>query len=103
MRSRNARRLLAASVGALATVALGSPALAGHVHYVMTPNGACHQVASGQTSISDVDHGGYHRYHDNVHLGATGPDGPTTDLLGQGNAKVAVYKAGPAPAVCDGD
>jgi hypothetical protein len=103
MRSRNARRLLAATVGALATVALGTPALAGHVHYVVTPNGACHQVASGQTSIDDVDHGGYHRYHDNVHVGATGPAGDTNDLLGHGKARVAVYKAMDAPAVCFGD
>ena len=41
------------------------PAQAGHDHYIVTPNGACHQVAAGQTSIDDPSHGGYHRFHDN--------------------------------------
>ena len=36
-----------------------------------TPNGKCHQVAKGQTSINNPDHGGYHRFHVNVHQGAT--------------------------------
>jgi hypothetical protein len=90
--------------GALAASMMAGPALAGHVHYVMTPNGTCHEVASGQTSIADADHGGFHRFHDNVHLGATGDTGTTGDNnLGDGNAPVALYKEGPAPAACDGD
>ncbi len=46
------------------------PAGAAHPHYVVTPNGECHAVADGQTSIDDEDHGGYHRFHHNVHLHA---------------------------------
>jgi hypothetical protein len=83
---------------------LSGPALAGHVHYVMTPNGQCHQVASGQTAIADADHGGFHQFHDHVHLGATGnAETAGDDYLGKGSAAVALYKEGPAPAVCDGD
>lgn len=98
------RRALVIGVGALAASMMAGPAFAAHVHYVMTPNGACHQVASGQTSIADADHGGFHQFHDHVHLGATGGTGTAgDDYLGNGNALVAIYKAGPAPAVCDGD
>lgn len=92
------------AAGAFAASALAGPALAGHVHYVKTPNGECHEVASGQTSIADADHGGFHQFHDHVHLGATGDTGTAgDDNLGNGNAAVAIYKEGPAPAVCDGD
>ena len=64
-----------------------------HDHDVMTPNGTCHQVVAGQTGVTDPDHGGSHRYHANVHLGATeSADNP--DSLGDGNAKVQVFKAG---------
>lgn len=98
MSKQSTRRAVTILGAGLAATMLGGPAFAGHVHYVMTPNGACHQVGSGQTSIEDVDHGGYHQFHDHVHIGATGDD-----HLGNGHAAVAVYKAGPAPAVCDGD
>jgi len=54
------------------------PAAAGHDHYMRTPSGKCHQVAQGQTAISESDHGGYHRYHVNVHLGLAG-DGTIND------------------------
>lgn len=54
------------------------PAAAGHDHYMLTPSGKCHQVAQGQTAISDIDHGGFHRYHFNVHLGRAG-DGTLND------------------------
>lgn len=100
---RNSMRATAAAVGALAALTVGGPALAGHVHYVATPNGQCRPVAQGQTAISDPAHGGFHRFHDNVHLGATGPAGTDgDDNLGQGNAAAQVYKEGPAPAQCDG-
>jgi hypothetical protein len=97
------RKSLIAAAIVTAGIAIGaSPASAGHDHYVMTPNGNCHQVASGQTGITDTTHGGYHRFHDNVHLGATeSSDNP--DSLGDGRAQVEVFRAGPAPAVCDGD
>lgn len=86
-----------------AGLAVGAvPASAGHDHYVMTPNGKCHQVAAGQTGITDTGHGGYHQYHEHVHIGAT-ESVENPDTLGDGNAEVEVFKAGPAPAVCDGD
>ena len=81
-----------------AVVALGAaPAVAGHDHYIVTPNGKCHQVAAGQTSIDDPGHGGYHQFHDHVHTGAAAPDNKT---LGHGNARVEVYKAADAPDIC---
>jgi len=74
-----------------ATVLGAAPAEAAHDHFLVTPNGQCHQVAQGQTGISDPDHGGYHRYHFNVHLGAT--ESPTApDTLGDGRSRVNVYK-----------
>lgn len=102
------RRFFAVFVTAVTTAGLGVavtalPASAAHTHYVATPNGKCHQVAEGQTSISDGSHDGYHRYHDNVHLGATGDPGTEgDDNLGHGHGEAKVYKEGPAPAVCDG-
>ena len=70
------------------------PAFAGHDHFVETPNGKCHQVAKGQTSINDSTHGGYHRFHANVHVGAT--DDGNRDL-GKGHSRVNVYKENPPP------
>lgn len=97
------KRLLIAGSIAVASLAIwATPASAGHDHYVMTPNGKCHQVGAGQTGITDPGHGGYHQFHDNVHLGAT-ESAENPDSLGDGNANVQVFKAGPAPAVCDGD
>jgi len=94
------------SIGLAVAIAGGlapaTAAWAGHDHYVLTPNGKCHQIGSGQTAIDDPGHGGYHRIHANVHLGAT-ESGTAPDTLGDGNAAVNLYKAGPAPAVCDGD
>ena len=82
-------------------VAPTAAAWAAHDHYVLTPNGKCHQVASGQTGIADPAHGGYHRFHVNVHLGATESD-TAPDRLGDGRSAVSVYREGPAPAICDG-
>jgi hypothetical protein len=59
------------AISAAGIIASGTIALAGHDHYVLTPNGKCHQVAAGQTAIDDPGHGGRHRYHANVHIGAT--------------------------------
>ena len=92
------RHILAAAMLAAAIVATSAtPALAGHDHYVVTPNGQCHQVASGQTSIDDAAHGGYHQFHVHVHTGAAAPDNRT---LGHGHAAVEVYKAADAPSIC---
>ncbi len=100
------KRVLIAGAIAVAGLAIGAtPAAADHDHYVLTPNGKCHQVAAGQTGIADAGHGGFHKFHVNVHVGATEtPDrDPNPDSLGDGKANVQVFKAGPAPAVCDGN
>lgn len=91
------RSLVVALLVAGTMVAPAVPALATHDHHVVTPNGKCHQVAQGQTAIADPDHGGYHRFHVNVHLGATGED---NRVLGKGNAGVEVYKGADAPDSC---
>lgn len=102
------RRATAVVMTMLATTVVGivlteTSASASHAHYVATPNGECHEVAEGQTSISEGENGGYHRYHEHVHLGATGDPGTSgDDNLGQGNGEAKVYKEGPAPAECDG-
>lgn len=57
---------------ALLLVGLAPAALAGHAHWIDTPGTCLEDVGSGQTSISDPSHGGYHRFHDNVHLGVPG-------------------------------
>lgn len=71
------------AAGALALVA--APADAGHEHFVVIDNPVdgtttCQYIGSGQTSISDADHGGYHRIHDNVHAGRPGSDANGTDV-----------------------
>ena len=71
------------------TLSVGS-AYAAHDHFVVTPNGNCHQVARGQTAISNHAHGGYHQFHDHVHFGATGGPGGTVKL-GDGHSQVAVH------------
>jgi hypothetical protein len=82
---------VALSVTALVVV-LAAPAFAGHDHFIETPNGKCHQVAQGQTSIEDPTHGGYHKFHVNVHLGAA-----DSGVLGHGNSNVHVYREDPPP------
>ena len=84
------RRSFTVAVSAAAlVVAMAGPAFAGHDHFVETPNAQCHQVAKGQTSIDDASHGGYHRFHSNVHVGATDE---TNRDLGMGHSPVNVYK-----------
>ena len=81
--------VVGASVGAALLAA--TPAEAAHDHFLVTPNGQCHQVAQGQTGIADAEHGGFHRYHANVHLAGTeGLSAP--DALGDGRSRVNVYK-----------
>lgn len=91
------RTLVVAAAAVFAMAMSAAPAVAGHDHYVVTPNGKCHQVAAGQTAIADEAHGGYHQFHDHVHTGAAAPDNRT---LGHGNAAVLVYKAADAPEIC---
>lgn len=86
------KRMFTTALGVLAlTVGTALPAFAAHDHFVETPNGNCHQVAKGQTAIDDPTHGGYHRFHSNVHIGAT--DSTNRDL-GKGHSPVNVYKDG---------
>lgn len=91
------RILITATLAAALAVSTAAPALAGHDHYVVTPNGRCHQVAAGQTSIDEESHGGFHQFHMHVHTGAAAPDNRT---LGHGNGAVEVYKAADAPDIC---
>lgn len=80
------------SMVATAAVALGlmaTPALAEHEHFINTPGTCVENVARGQTSIDDASHGGYHRFHTNVHLGATDEG---NQVLGQGHSRVHVGK-----------
>lgn len=60
----------AGSVGLLA-----APAGAAHDHFLRTPNGGCHQVASGSTAR-------HHHFHEQVHEGVGkygGPLDPTVE------------------------
>ena len=92
------KRMFVLTVAVLSLLAMSAlPAAASHDHYIVTPNGECHQVASGQTSIDDPSHGGYHQFHDHVHTGAAAPDNKT---LGHGHAAAQVYKAADAPDIC---
>ncbi len=62
-----------AALGA-ATLALGllGAARAEHAHWLETPGTCVEDLGSGQTEISDAQHGGYHRLHVNFHLGVPG-------------------------------
>ena len=86
------RKLLVSSALVAGGLTLGAtPAFAGHDHFIVTPNGSCQQIGFGQTEISDSSHGGYHRFHENVHLGATESAGNPNNL-GDGQAQTAIYK-----------
>lgn len=71
--------------GAAALAMSVAPASAGHEHFAIIDNPAngtrtCQYIGSGQTSISDTGHGGYHRIHYNVHTGRPGTDDHGTDF-----------------------
>ncbi len=95
------RRYLSVATMTVGVVGLAAaPAQAAHDHFLVTPNGQCHQIAQGQTGIAESDHGGYHRYHHNVHLGAT-ESTVNPDALGDGQSRVSVYKTPvPSPFIC---
>ncbi len=90
MKNKTGKRLAVLAISGAAVFGFEGTALAAHPHFLVTPNGRCHQVARGQTAISNQEHGGYHRFHENVHLGATG--GTQNPALGDGNSRVRVYK-----------
>ena len=93
-RWRGLTRQLIVSLGLVGvlTVLSGSSAFAEHDHYLVTPGACVVDIARGQTSIDDVSHAGYHRYHFNVHLGTSG-----VDAFANANNPVAVYKTGTGP------
>lgn len=66
--------LAVTAIGVAALTSLGSPgsARAEHGHWLLTPGTCVENMGSGQTSIDDPDHGGYHQFHANVHLGVPG-------------------------------
>ncbi|MFC4801858.1 hypothetical protein ACFPA1_21230 [Neobacillus sp. GCM10023253] len=63
-----------------------TPAFAAHQHYLVTPGQTVCDIGSGQTSIDDPNHGGYHQFHEHVHLGT-----PGTFAFKQGG-QVSVFK-----------
>ena len=71
------KRVLAVLVLMFVVAALsGATAYAAHSHFVyIEATDTCQYIGEGQTSISDPTAGGYHRIHNNVHLGMPGMDG----------------------------
>jgi len=67
-------------------------AQAGHAHWLDTPGTCVVDIGSGQTSISDSTHGGYHQFHENVHLGE-----PGVHAFANPNNPVSVGKDAPCP------
>lgn len=59
--------VLATAIGLLSA----TPAFASHDHYLQTPGTCIEGIAHGQTSI-DKGEGGYHQFHEQVHLGTPG-------------------------------
>jgi hypothetical protein len=81
------RKSMTVLLGGAGLVLAGAvPAVAAHPHHVVTPTGDCHAVAGGQTAIDDPEHGGYHRFHHNVHLdaGAGGTLGESSVVVAKG-------------------
>ena len=60
-----------AAVMAAAMAVSALPAFAAHQHYLSTPGTCVEDVASGQTS-KEPGEPGYHKFHENVHLGTPG-------------------------------
>lgn len=71
------------------TMAFADPALASHEPYLVTPGICVEDVAGGQTE-KDPGEGGYHKFHENVHLGTPG-------MMAFENNPVAVYETGTGP------
>ena len=84
--------LIAVAAIASAMLSISAPAaFASHDHYLVTPGTCVEDIASGQTE-KGPDEGGYHKYHENVHLGT-----PGMMAFENENNPVAVYKAGTGP------
>lgn len=81
-----ARRLLFVTLVATALlVALPLAAYGGHPHWLQTPGTCVEDLGSGQTS--QTSGGGFHRFHNNVHLGQ-----PGTSAFANENNPVSVGK-----------
>ena len=67
---RAALRIACLLAALVMTAALAGPAVAAHKHYLQTPGTCVVDIASGQTS--QAAGGGYHQFHENVHIGTAG-------------------------------
>ena len=77
---------------AAAILSMSAPAaFASHDHYLLTPGTCVEDIASGQTQ-KELGEGGYHKFHENVHLGT-----PGMMAFENENNPVAVYKSGTGP------
>ena len=74
-----------------ASAVFSAPAFASHEHYLVTPGTCVDDIASGQTEKGPGE-GGYHKFHENVHLGT-----PGMMAFENENNPAAVYKAGTGP------
>ena len=75
------RKLVVLFIG----LSLAGVGLANHPHYLQTPGTCVEDIAGGQTAKGPGE-GGYHQFHNNVHLGQ-----PGTDAFSEGG-QVAVGK-----------
>jgi hypothetical protein len=72
---------------AMLGITVAAPASASHDHDIVTPGTCVEDVARGQTA-KDAGEGGYHKFHENVHLGT-----PGSKAFDNANNPVEVYKA----------
>ena len=87
-----------ALVGAALFVVSPVPAaLAEHEHFLVNPGTCVEDIGNGQTAIADASQGGYHRFHNNVHIGQPGGNAGQTNT-GQAGP---LNKDGVAPVVID--
>ncbi len=89
------RILLLVTVAAMmvATMAAAGPAFANHPHYLVTPGTCVQDIASGQTS--QTSGGGFHRFHENVHVDNTaGEDATPGEFAFAKGGQVEVNKVG---------
>ena len=73
------------------SIGIAAPTYASHEHYIDTPGTCDADVAGGQTSKGPGE-GGYHRFHENVHLGQ-----PGAEAFANSNNPVSIGK-GACPA-----
>lgn len=85
-------RSFAALVFAVAlSLGLATSAAAEHEHFLVTPGMCVSDIGSGQTS--QASGGGFHRFHENMHVGTAG----TLAMTQTGNP-VQIYKVDQAGA-----